>query len=417
MIEVDSPVAVVKKLRVLALTTSYPLHPGSSAGVFVQSLYRGLSAHCSIDVVCPAGIDEKPAVLADDTGADIRIHATRYAPRKWRTLAQQSGGVISSVRHAPWRVGLLPIMLGAMFWRCLKAAGRADLIHANWAVCGVVAGVAGRLRGKPVITTLRGSDVARAGRSQLDRLILKLALRYSRLVICVSEAMAEQLRQQHPERAGDIHACLNGVDEKFLAIQRPASSANPLRILAVGNLIRLKGFDVLINALARARHGAQMRVCVVGGGPEREALAALAESLGVGARFELAGSVPVEQMPVRFSAADVFVLSSRSEGRPNVVVEALASGLPVISTDLGGVKGMVNDGDDGWLVPVDDPIALATALDIAFEDRAELRRRGERARLTARTRICTWVDTARCYDSLLRSALRAHMHQHPSCAE
>lgn len=406
----------IKKARVLALTTSYPLRPGSSAGVFVQSLYRGLSVHCSIDVVCPAGIDSA-AVVTDATGADIRIHATRYAPRNWRTLAQQSGGVVSAVRRAPWRALLLPVMLGALFWRCLRCAAGADLIHANWAICGVMAGVAGRLRGKPVVTTLRGSDVARAARSRLDCLILDLAVRYSRIVICVSEAMAKRLRQQYPERASDVHACLNGVDERFLTIERLPATGDVLRVLAVGNLIHLKGFDVLIEAVSRSRHRAQMGVCVVGSGPEHEALMALANSHGVASRFDFAGSVPVEAMPARFSAADVFVLSSRSEGRPNVVAEALASGLAVISTDLDGVRGMVDDGDNGWLVPAGNADALAAALDAAFEDRVELQRRGERARATARRRIGTWADTARCYNALFQVAVGSQAQRHPSCAE
>jgi glycosyltransferase involved in cell wall biosynthesis len=406
----------MNKLRLLALTTSYPLHPGGSAGVFVRSLYRGLSSNCTIDVVCPAGLEGVPAA-SDDTVTDVRIHGVRYAPRQWRTLAQQSGGVVTAVRRAPWRVLLLPVMLGALFWRCWRCAGKVDLIHANWAVCGVVAGVVGRLRGKPVITTLRGSDVTRAAQSRLDRLILGLAVRHSRIVICVSEAMAGQLSKLYPKRAVDVHACLNGVDERFLEIERQPAAGDVLRVLAAGNLIRLKGFDVLVEALARARHRDGMHVCVAGGGPEREALLALAASLGMASRFDFAGSVPVDDMPARFATADVFVLSSRSEGRPNVVAEALASGLPVISTDLDGVEGMVADGDNGWLVAVDDAAALAAALDTAFEDRAELQRRGARARATARARIGTWADTARCYTALFQMAVGSNVQRCPPCAE
>ena len=155
----------MKKMRLLALTTSYPLRPGSSSGVFVQSLYRRLSAECAIDVVCPA--DSKPTKAAFEDGAatGIRIHAVRYAPRAWRRLAQESGGVVAGLRRAPWYVLLLPGLLFGLFGRCLLRADDVDLIHANWAVCGAVAGIVGRLRRKPVVTTLRGSDVAaRLGR-------------------------------------------------------------------------------------------------------------------------------------------------------------------------------------------------------------------------------------------------------------
>lgn len=407
----------MKKIRLLALTTSYPLRTTSSAGVFVQNLYRSLSVKCAIDVVCPA--DSKPMKATFDDGAatGIRIHAVRYAPRPWRRLAQESGGVVTGLRRAPWYALLLPGLLLGLFWRCLLRAGSADLIHANWSVCGAMAGIVGRLRNKPVITTLRGSDVARATRSWLDRMILGLAVRNSRIVICVSEAMAEQLKAQFPHRAADIHACLNGADDAFFQVDRGNSDDTGLRVLAVGNLIRLKGFDVLIEAVARARHRERMRVRIVGAGPEREPLLAQTASRGVTTCFTFVGAVPVSDMPKHFSEADVFVLSSRSEGRPNVVVEALACGLPVISTDLEGVRGMVRDGDTGWLVAIDDADALATALDRAADDRVELQRCGERARAFARTRIGTWADTAHCYEALFQAVLTPSGRQRSSCAE
>ncbi|MGH8183538.1 MAG: glycosyltransferase [Rhodanobacteraceae bacterium] len=404
-------------MRLLALTTSYPLHPGGCAGLFVQSLYRGLAAGSAIDVICPSDSKSVQATFDDSTGADIRVHAVRYAPQAWRTLAQESGGVVTSLRRAPWRMLLLPALLVALFWRCLRCAGSADLIHANWAVCGVVAGLVGRLRGKPVITTLRGSDVARAARSWLDRALLGLAVRNSRIVVCVSEAMAERMRTRFPHRTADIHACLNGVDDAFFQIDRTGSGSGVLQVLAVGNLIRLKGFDVLIKAVSRARHHERISVCLIGDGPERKPLQALAASLGVSSCFKFAGTIPTGEMPDRFSAADVFVLSSRSEGRPNVVVEALASGLPAVCTDLAGVKGMVKDGDNGWLVPVDDADALAGALDQATSNREELRRRGERSREIARTRIGTWADTARCYEAFFQTAWTRNGEAVPPCAE
>ncbi|RDJ00182.1 glycosyltransferase family 4 protein [Dyella solisilvae] len=407
----------MKKIRVVALTTSYPLRAGSSAGIFVQSLYRSLAVECAIDVICPA--DSRPGkVRSDDEAArDLRVHAVRYAPRAWRMLAQASGGVITGLRRSPWRALLLPGLLLGLFWRCLLSATGADLIHANWSICGAMAGIVGRLRRKPVITTLRGDDVTRATHSWLDRLILGTAVRNSQIVICVSEAMADRLRVQFPSRATDIHACLNGADEAFFKSDRSDSDGEALRVLAVGSLIRRKGFDVLIEAVARARHHERMHIRIVGDGPERESLLVQADSLGVAPCFTFDGAVPAADMPKRLSEADVFVLSSRSEGRPNVVVEALAGGLPVISTDLEGVQGMVRNGDTGWLVAVEDADAMAAALDSAVADRVELHRRGERARALARTQIGTWADTARCYEALFQTVLAAGGRHHPSCAE
>lgn len=405
----------MKKIRLLALTTSYPLYPESSAGLFIRNLYRQLTARYSIEVVCPAEVTGPH--IEDDANAGIRVHAVRYAPRAWRTLAQVPGGVVSSLHRAPWRIMLLPVLLVSLFWKSLLRAGSADLIHANWAVCGVVACIVGKLRKRPVVTTLRGSDVRRATQSRLERSILGLAVNHSRIVICVSQAMAEQVRKEFPHRADDIHACLNGVDEAFFRIRKESSDSPVLNVLAVGNLIRIKGFDVLVEAVARARMRDRIRVCIIGEGPWRATLLSMAESRGVSDRFRFVGSVPAIEMPERYAEADIFVLSSRSEGRPNVVVEALAGGLPVISTDLDGVQGMVADGDTGWLVAVDDAQGLATALDEAAADRVELHRRGGRAREFARLRIGTWRDTARCYEALFHQALTTRNGQQASCAE
>jgi len=248
-------------------------------------------------------------------------------------------------------------------------------------------------------------------------MILGWAVRGSRIVICVSQAMAERLRTQFPHRASAIHACLNGADEAFFRIDKVVSDDTALRVLAVGNLIRLKGFDVLIEAVARSRHRERMQVNIIGSGPEREPLLVRAASNGLSSHFTFVDAVPATDMPKYVSEADVFVLSSRSEGRPNVVVEALAGGLPVISTDLEGVRGMVEDGDTGWLVAVDDADALAAALDQAVEDRAELQRRGKRARELAHARIGTWADTARCYEALFQTVLAPGERRRHTCAE
>lgn len=404
----------MKKPRVLALTTSYPLRPGGCAGLFIQNLYRHLSVWYTIDVVCPADAVVLPTV---EDAEGIRVHAVRYAPRPWRTLAQQAGGVMPSVRHAPWRVLLLPVLLATLFWRCLMRSSDADLIHANWAVCGVLAGFAGRLRRKPVITTLRGDDVARASRSRLDRAILAQAVRNSRTVVCVSMAMAEQLRASFPRRASDIHACLNGVNEAFFRIERTSADSDALHVLAVGSLIHRKGFDVLVEAVARSHCRKNISVTVIGEGPERTALLTLAALHGVSDRFDFIGEVAVAEMPTKFAAADLFVLSSRSEGRPNVVIEALASGLPVICTDLEGVRGMVERGDNGWLVRIADANELANALDQAATDVDGRLRRGVRARESARLNIGSWADTARCYDLLMKAVFEADKKVTTQCAE
>lgn len=145
------------------------------------------------------------------------------------------------------------------------------------------------------------------------------------------------------------------------------------RIVSVGRLAPQKGHDVLLRAFAAvAREHPGWTLTIVGEGPERQALAELAIELGIAERVDLMGSVP-EPGEVLVTS-DFFVMASRYEGFPNALLEAMACGLPVISTDSVGAQEIVTDGHDGLLTPVEDEAALAQAMRRLIED-PELRQR------------------------------------------
>lgn len=387
-------------MKLLALTTSFPLRAESSAGVFVRRLYEHLPAGWEVLVLCPA--DAQP--YAAPPAPHLRVHPIRYAPRRWRTLAQQSGGILSGLRRSPWRVALLPALLLGFAWQCLLRGRNADLIHANWAVCGAIAGWVGAWMGKPVVTTLRGDDVTTAERSRVQRWLLNAAVRRSTAVICVCEPMRAQLQARYPQRAAAMHACPNGIEERFFQVAH-TPRAGPLRVLAIGSLIVRKGLDVLLDAVARMQHGSSLQVRIVGEGPERDNLDERARRLGIAARVTLAGAVPPDGIPAELAAADVLVLSSHSEGRPNVVIEALAAGVPVISSDLPGVADLVQDGINGWIVRIGDAHDLARALDEAVQHEAECARRGDAGRRTLLAQAYGWEATGLAYEAVFRKAL------------
>jgi len=389
-------------MHVLAVTTSFPLRPGASAGVFVRRLYEHLKEDWRIDVICPA--DDGARVEAPDD-ARIRLRPVRYAPTRCRVLAQQSGGVASGLRRAPWRVLLAPFLLAGLWWRCLIEARRCDVVHANWAVCGAIAWPAALFWRRPLVTTLRGDDVARARRSALDRWLLHVAVRGSALIVCVSEAMARELAERYPARKGDIEVCLNGVDASFLAVVRSPPQRDRLRVGAVGSLIPRKGYDVLLDAIARSACRGAIEVRIAGGGPELQSLRDRAASLGIAACVRFVGDLAPAQIPGFLADADVLVLPSRSEGRPNAVIEALAAGLPVISSDLPGVRGLVVPGANGWCVPVGDVAGFAAALDEACTDPAGRERRAAAARAAAARDGQTWESTGSRYATLFRRAV------------
>jgi glycosyltransferase involved in cell wall biosynthesis len=159
------------------------------------------------------------------------------------------------------------------------------------------------------------------------------------------------------------------------------------RLLAVGRLVEKKGFDVLLAAIACT----ETRWCLdlVGDGPERARLEALIDDLGIGHRVRWFGRLTHDVLPCMFAGADAVVVPSRvdrsndRDGLPNVVLEAMASGRPVVASDVAAIGTAVRDGDTGLLVPPDDAGRLAVALDRLAMDGALRRRLGRRARAAA----------------------------------
>ena len=153
------------------------------------------------------------------------------------------------------------------------------------------------------------------------------------------------------------------------------------------------------------RHRDRICVKIAGDGPYRSALLERAVQRQVVDRVDLVGEVPPAYVPELMSNADVFVLASRSEGRPNVVIEALASGLPVISSRLPGVNGLVVEDLNGWLVDIGDSAELAAALDQSVEDEDERLRRGSAAREGMKKSGQTWLATGARYSEIFSQAL------------
>lgn len=176
-------------------------------------------------------------------------------------------------------------------------------------------------------------------------------------------------------------------------------------IVLVGRLVPQKGFDLLLHAFAEAaREHPSWRVCILGEGPQRAELRALADRLGIAANVELVGEV--RDVRARLARAGLFVLASRFEGFPNALLEAMAEGCPVIATDCpSGPAEILRDCPDAALVPTNDADALATAIGRMLSS-AELRRRCGDAVRRASIRFAPDAIAAAWERVLLRAAGR-----------
>jgi colanic acid/amylovoran biosynthesis glycosyltransferase len=191
-------------------------------------------------------------------------------------------------------------------------------------------------------------------------------------VIAVSDFAANQLRQRFPENAARVHRIYNGIDPaKF----QSAEFERPPLILSIGRLIGKKGFDILIDACAFLRQsGHEFRCEIIGQGPLVGELQAQIHRRDLREQVRLPGSQTQPEIAAQLSKATVLALPCRIEpdgamdNLPTVVMEAMASALPVVSTNVGGISEMVRDGETGLLVTQNDPAATADALSRFIND-------------------------------------------------
>jgi len=175
------------------------------------------------------------------------------------------------------------------------------------------------------------------------------------------------------------------------------------KIITVCRLTGWKGVDGLIQMLPELP---DLGLVVVGDGPLRDDLIAQAQRLGVDDRVSFAGAVPKEQVPAYLQACDVFVLNSTYEGLPHVLLEAMAAGLPVIATAVGGSKEIIEHGTNGLLVPPYDPLALKQALLRMLSNPIERMSMVQRGRDTlAKFSLQTMVEQT---EATISTVLQAH---------
>jgi len=215
------------------------------------------------------------------------------------------------------------------------------------------------------------AGLAHGGVPRYTRLLYRLLYRRADRVICQSRAMAEDLAHETGVRNEQIVVLPNPVDLEGILAARDAPSAwngpGP-HLLAVGRLSREKGFDLLIEALARLRKGfPEADLILVGSGREEMALKTLCRSLGLETAVHFAEQV--DPPYVFFPGATLFVVPSRYEGMPNAMLEAAAAGLPLVSTPAsGGLVDLLTGRPGAWLATEVSASALTTALEKALED-------------------------------------------------
>jgi len=225
---------------------------------------------------------------------------------------------------------------------------------------------------------------------------LFVALRLGHLVICPSDYSRANVSQAYGVPLSKTRALHGGVHGSFFAQIPTHKPQGKFTLLFCGRLngrTPVKRVDVLLKALPYViqRHHAELNI--IGTGPRLDEYVTLVRSLGIGDQVHFLGHVDHSRMPAHYATADLFVLPSRMESFPLVLVEAMACGLPVVATRVGGIPEVVEEGVTGLLVLPDDPQALAEAISCLLDDPEKMREMGAKGR--ERAKECfTWDKTA-----------------------
>jgi len=244
-------------------------------------------------------------------------------------------------------------------------------------------------------------------RARKHRLAYRLMAGVPDAVFAVSEQVRQYCIEVDRIDPARVQTIYNGLDLRdWDTASSPATPSDELLVTAVGNIRRVKGHDVFIKAAASiVPHFPNVSFSIAGDVLEPDYFAelqALVRDLNLSDRFHFAGGVT--DMRQHLSAADIFVLPSRSEGFSNAIIEAMAASLPVVATNVGGNSEAVKDGFTGFLVPPDDPAALAAAISRLLSDQSQAKAMGAAGRATVVENFTTEVMMTRiasAYEKLL----------------
>ncbi|MDZ5459406.1 glycosyltransferase family 4 protein [Azohydromonas lata] len=375
-----------RRIRTLLFSTLFPNSVKPVHGIFVETRLRELLKSGAVETKVVAPVPWFPS-------ANPRFG--EYA--RWAAVPKRETRNGIDVLHPRYpllpKVGMttapLALALAALpAVRQLQAEGfDFDVVDAHYYYPdGVAAALLARWLGKPLSITARGTDLNLLPQYALPRAMMHWAARRADASIGVCSALMDVLRGWGID-GQRLHVMRNGVDlERFRPLpqaqmrQELGLDGAPL-LLSVGLLIERKGHHLAIEAMpALLQTHPQARLAIVGDGPERERLKALARNLGVQARVSFVGAVPNEQLLRWYSAADALILASSREGWANVLLEAMACGAPVVATRIWGTPEVVTPQSGGVLFEPREAAALAAALQqllAAMPAREDVRRYAE----------------------------------------
>lgn len=354
--------------KLLVTASTFPRWEGDTEPRFILDLSEELTKYYDVTVLVPAA----PGVKMREDMGDVHVIRYHYFPvHKWETLCYP-GAIVPRIREKKIRVLLVPCLFISLYFKLMKVLPAYDIVHAHWLI---PQGIIQAFFKKPYIVTGHGGDVASLNRGILKKMKIK-CLKQARHVTVVSEDLKGKVQQLVPGLEPSVISM--GVDtSKFGEKYRKENyfgQDNKKVVLFVGRLAEKKGVTYLIEAMKDV----DAVLVIAGDGPLKEALIEQAKEQGDKIKF--IGSKTHDELQVIYASADVFAApfitakDGDKEGLSVVVLEAMASGLPIVVNKVGGIGELLEDGETALLCEEKNTVQLTQKITAALND-MELRYR------------------------------------------
>jgi glycosyltransferase involved in cell wall biosynthesis len=361
------------KKRILILTSTFPRWKNDSTPPFVFYLARHLEKHFQVLVLTP----HFPGAKNKEKFGQIIVYRFHYFLEKFEKLCYEGGG-FSKIRSNYFLSLLLPFYFITAFVSTLILVkkNKIELINAHWVLPqGLAAVMVNKLTGVPVLITSHGTDIFGLNNWLFVRL-KKFTLENAGYVFAVAEELKKEILKISGKTRNKIKVISMGVEVDYFrrmsqkqrqSVKKRYGSKRKI-ILFVGRLVKNKGLKYLFEAMVKTlREIPSALLLVIGEGPYRQELGTEAERLALESKVSFLGWVDNQKLPGFYGAAEVFVspsieTESSSEGLPVTIMEALASGVAVVGTSVGGIKEVIRNNQNGFLVPSADSSKLARAI-------------------------------------------------------
>ena len=392
-----------KKIKVCLLTPAYPLSKGDPYSCFVHEFAKALSKGSEVKVVSSSG----PNQTGESEIEGIKIKRFNYFfPRKLQKLSYFPGGIPEQIKKKKFAKLQVPLFLLSFFFKAYKESKDCDIIDSHWALSGFIGYLVKLLRRKPLIITIRENDPKIA----TSNFLFRLAIRKADAIITNNDNYVNVIMNE-TGRKNKVIKIHRGTSERFKPMNkeecRKKLSLPKGKIgIFVGSMIKRKGPDLIVDSLIKIfKDNDDLFFIFIGGGVLKDPLYKKVKEHGYEKRCLFIGKTNFEEIPIWLNASDFFVLPTKADGTPNVIKEAMSCGLPVISTNVGGVPDIMRNKENGFLIEYGDLDALTRSISEIIQGNTT-KKMGEVALSTIKEGEYNWNSCSQSYLKLYHSLLK-----------